>query len=240
MNSYFILAASIMGLAGSLHCVGMCGPLISMMPYDRASRIKFITTKTLNHLGRITTYVVLGVVFGFMGQAIVAAGFQQWLSIVSGVIILLMVLWSKRWIKFSPKSKILGFTSWVKTKFSSLLKSRKPGTLYLLGVLNGLLPCGLIYMALAASISTGDAAKGALFMFMFGLGTLPALVLVGVFANTLKQRFANSFMKVSRVLLVMTAFLLIVRGSNLGIPYLSPKVNVEKAEMECCHRPTGH
>jgi sulfite exporter TauE/SafE len=237
MNSYFILAASMMGLAGSLHCVGMCGPLISMMPYDRSSRIKFIATKTLNHLGRITTYVVLGVVFGFMGQAIVAAGFQQWLSIVSGVIILLMVLWPKRWIKFSSKSKILGFTSWVKTKFSSLLKSRKPRTLYLLGVLNGLLPCGLLYMALAASISTGDAAKGALFMLMFGLGTVPALVLVGVFANTLKQRFANSFMKVSRVLLVMTAFLLIVRGSNLGIPYLSPKMNVEKAEMECCHRP---
>ncbi len=240
MNSYFILAASMMGLAGSLHCVGMCGPLISMMPYDRTSRIRFIITKSLNHLGRITTYVILGVVFGLMGQAIAAAGFQQWLSIISGLVILVLVLWPKRWIKFSPKSKIFGFTSWVKLKFSTLLKSRKPRTLYLLGVLNGLLPCGLLYMALAASISTGGAAKGAFFMLMFGLGTVPALVLVGVFASTLKQRFANSFMKVSRVLLVMTAFLLIVRGSNLGIPYLSPKVNVKKAEMECCHRPKEH
>ncbi len=237
MSSYFILAAWMMGLAGSLHCIGMCGPLISMMPYNRTSRWKFIITKTLNHLGRITTYVVLGILFGLMGKAIVAAGFQQWLSIISGALILLMVLWPKRWMQFSPKSKIFRFTSWVKTKFSSLLKSRKPGTLYLLGVLNGLLPCGLLYMALAASISTGSAWNGAAFMLMFGLGTVPALVLIGVFASTLKQRFANSFMRVSRVLLVMTAFLLIIRGSNLGIPYLSPKVNVAKTEMECCHKP---
>jgi len=238
MNNYFILAALVMGIAGSLHCVGMCGPLISIMPYDRTSRIKFITTKALNHLGRITTYILLGIVFGLMGKAIVAAGFQQWLSIISGILILLMVLWPKRWTKFSPKSKIFGFTSWVKSRFSLLLKTRKPSTLYFLGVLNGLLPCGLLYMALAASISTGSATNGALFMLMFGLGTVPALVLVGVFANKLKQRFANSFMKVSRVLLVMTAFLLIVRGSNLGIPYLSPKVNVKNAEMECCHKPS--
>lgn len=237
MNNYFILAASMMGLAGSLHCVGMCGPLISMMPYDRTSRIKFITTKALNHLGRITTYVLLGIIFGLMGKAIVVAGFQQWLSIVSGVLILSMVFWPKQWLKFTPKSKIFGFTSWVKAKFSSLLKSREPSTLYFLGLINGLLPCGLLYMALAASISTGSATNGALFMLMFGFGTVPALVLIGIFASTLKQRFAKSFMKVSRVLLVMTAFLLIVRGSNLGIPYLSPKVNVEKAEMECCHKP---
>lgn len=240
MNEYFIGAALLMGLAGSLHCVGMCGPLISMMPYNRSSRWRFIVTKSLNHLGRLTTYTLLGALFGLMGKALVAAGFQQWLSIVSGALILLMVFWPKRWSAQSPKNFIFRFTSWIKVKFSTLLKDRSPRTLFMLGVLNGLLPCGLLYMALAASISTGSAGKAALFMFLFGLGTMPALVLVGIFAHTLKQKYSFSFIKISRVLLVMTALLLIVRGSNLGIPYLSPKVNVEKVEMECCHRPVHH
>jgi sulfite exporter TauE/SafE len=237
MNEYYIGAALLMGLAGSLHCVGMCGPLIGMMPYNRSSRWKFFVTKSLNHLGRLTTYTLLGALFGLMGKALVSAGLQQWLSIVSGVLILLMVLWPKQWKSLSPKSFIYRFTAWVKSKFSTLLKERSPRTLFMLGVLNGLLPCGLLYMALAASISTGSAPRAAFFMFLFGIGTIPALTLVGIFANTLKQKYSFSFVKISRVLLVVTALLLIVRGSNLGIPYLSPKVNVEKAEMECCHRP---
>jgi sulfite exporter TauE/SafE len=240
MNEYYIGAALLMGLAGSLHCVGMCGPLITMMPYNRSSRWKFFVTKSLNHLGRLTTYTLLGALFGLMGKALVAAGLQQWLSIVSGVLILLMVLWPKQWKSLSPKSSIFRFTSWIKAKFSTLLKERSPRTLFMLGVLNGLLPCGLLYMALAASISTGSAPKAAFFMFLFGVGTIPALALIGIFAHQLKKKYSFSFVKISRVLLVVTALLLIVRGSNLGIPYLSPQVNSEKNEMECCQRPAHY
>lgn len=233
---YFLLAAWLMGIAGSLHCVGMCGPLISMMPYNRNSRWSFFISKSANHLGRLTTYSALGLLFGLMGQGIAAAGFQQWLSIISGLAILTMVFWPKKWNQFSPKGKIFSFTNWVKTKFASLLKQNSPQKLYLLGVLNGLLPCGLLYIALAASISTGNTLKGAAFMLLFGLGTVPALAIVGIFSHALKQRYNRGFFKFTRILLVLTAFLLILRGSNLGIPYLSPKLNTEKMEMDCCHK----
>ncbi len=235
--TYHLWAAVIMGLAGSLHCIGMCGPLVGLMPYDRSSVGRFVLTKSLNHLGRISMYALLGVLFGALGQTLVAVGLQQGLSIVSGIFILVIFAWPSRWKRLSPKSKLIQITAWVKSKFSGLLKSKKPSTLFLLGALNGMLPCGLLYMALAASISTGSISNAVLFMIVFGLGTVPALVLVGIFAQVLKQKLSGTYMRFSRILLILTAALLILRGSNLGIPYLSPKVNTEKAQMECCHKP---
>jgi len=230
-----ILVSLVMGLAGSLHCVGMCGPLISAMPYDRSSRLKFLRTKAMNHLGRISTYVVLGLMVGLAGQGFAAAGFQQGLSIASGLIILAFLFWPKRLNSFTPKGKIIAGVSKLKRTFSRLLENRNPGNLYLLGVLNGLLPCGLVYFALAGALATGSSVHGGIFMFFFGLGTTPALVAVGAFAAGIKQRFARQFQGTLRVLLVLMALLLIARGSNLGIPYVSPSINSTTSEMDCCH-----
>lgn len=231
----FAIAALIMGLAGSLHCVGMCGPLISAMPYNRTSRWKFARTKFINHLGRLTTYTVMGLAFGLLGQGMAAAGFQQWVSIISGVLILLFIFWPARW-KFFSRGKLTGFVARLKQTFSQMLEKRNPSTLFILGMLNGLLPCGLVYFALAASLATGNALQGGMFMFLFGVGTTPALVAIGILATGFKQHFAMKFQKAMRVMLIITALILIARGSNLGIPYLSPKFEKATQEVDCCHR----
>jgi uncharacterized protein len=231
----FIGIAILMGLAGSLHCIGMCGPLHAAIPFNRSTNWKHFQSRLLNHSGRLLTYAILGSMAGLIGKGMVAAGAQQWLSIASGIIILLLVFFyyksNSGWLARLSS----GFVSKIKIRFSSLLKHKTNRTFFLLGVLNGLLPCGLVYFALAAATATGTPVKGALFMFIFGLGTVPALLSFGGVLEWLKTKTKVNTARWIRVTLLISGALLILRGSNLGIPYLSPKV--EKAKMSCCHKP---
>ncbi|MEY3398943.1 MAG: hypothetical protein RL220_1537 [Bacteroidota bacterium] len=234
--NYQLLIALGMGLAGSLHCVGMCGPLHAALGGSNQSGRKILGFRLINHAGRILTYAALGVIAGSVGKGLASAGLQQWLSVISGILILLLVILYQ--IKGSFQTPvILRFTQWLRNSFGSLVKSGTASSWFFLGIINGLLPCGLVYFAMAGSTATGSSLGGALFMTAFGLGTVPALLSLGFMFKWIRS---ISGIKPSRWItgtLVISAALLILRGSNLGIPYISPKVVKEKARMECCHAP---
>jgi len=233
----FIGIAILMGLAGSLHCIGMCGPLHAALPFNRGSKWKYIQSRFVNHLGRLTIYAILGSMAGFLGKGLVAAGAQQWLSILSGVLVLVLLFFygtsSKGWLGRQSAKWVAG----IKVRFSSLLQNKSNGTFFLIGILNGLLPCGLVYFALAAATATGHPAKGALFMFVFGMGTVPALLSFRRLIDWLKNKMKINTAQWIRATILLSGMLLILRGSNLGIPYLSPKMEKEKSVVDCCHKP---
>lgn len=233
-----VLAAISLGFLGSFHCVGMCGPIALALPVNHQSYLmKWIGILSYN-LGRMFTYALLGSLFGLIGQGLFIAGYQQSVSIVLGVAMLIMVLLPN---SYFSKYKFTGFIysgiSKLKSSLSLLLKKGSLGTLFFLGTLNGLLPCGLVYMGIAGSIATGSSLNGALFMAMFGLGTLPAMVSLSMLGNVISLNFRNRIKKAMPVVVVATALLLILRGMNLGIPYVSPQLSNNKAVVQkCCHK----
>ena len=218
-----LLTAIVFGLLGSFHCIGMCGPIAFLLPVDRTNQTKRVLQISVYHLGRLITYGVLGLLFGLLGKGFNFFGFQQYLSIIIGVImILLVVLPSKTVNKFSVTKPIYKLLSGVKNRLGKELKKKRTDTFFTIGFLNGFLPCGLVYMAIFASIATGNAITGSLYMMLFGLGTIPlmtAFVYLGNFTTGLVRKRIQQFIPVA---VVMIAVLFILRGMGLGIPYVSP------------------
>lgn len=236
MNTVF--AALILGLAGSMHCLGMCGPLVLAVHTTSHAQV-FSTNKILYHLGRLLVYGVLGALAGLIGETASAFGWQQGLAILAGVAMLALVVWPEK-LKSGP-FKLIGK---LKQTFSILLQTKSYGTHFLLGMLNGLLPCGLVYMALAAALATGSLYSSVSFMLFFGLGTSPALLAAGSLLGFLSKKLKGASMKYIQIILIGVSMLLVLRGANLGIPYLSPKltsslnkVNKVEHKMDCCHKP---
>lgn len=230
--SMWIIAALIMGLAGSLHCAGMCGP-IALVIAGREGENK-VGGILLYNLGRVTTYVVLGSVSGLVGHSVVWFTGQQWLSVIAGCIILLSVALVYYRIGFLSRisEELLRR---LRTVLGSVMKSRRPGTLLYLGMLNGLLPCGLVYAALGGAAATGSFAYGALFMSLFGIATVPVLFTISILGAKIPQNYYKRLVKLVPITIALMALLLIVRGMGLGIPYLSPAI--KSGEVACCH---GH
>jgi sulfite exporter TauE/SafE len=221
--------AFVLGLVGSLHCAGMCGPLALAMPQEGGNGW-FVSTRLLYNLGRIVTYSLLGVAFGLVGKSFSVAGLQQFISIVAGALFLVGCLASN---KVSANSKVYGWVHQLKAQFAKALFRRTFSSFILLGLLNGLLPCGLVYVACAGAATTGSILESILFMFLFGLGTVPVMLAIALsgkkvqFATRLKlQRLIPAFM-------IFAGVILIIRGMGLGIPYLSPDL---MAKASCCHQ----
>ena len=218
-----LISAIIFGLLGSFHCIGMCGPIAFMLPVDRTNNSKRILQVSVYHLGRLFTYGILGLLFGFLGTGFYLFGFQQYLSIVIGVIMILMVLLPQKTIhKFSITKPIYKLLSRVKNRLGKELKKKRIDTFFTIGFLNGFLPCGLVYMAIFASIATADTIEGSLYMILFGLGTIPlmtAFVYLGNFTTGIVRKRIQQFIPVA---VVIIAVLFILRGMGLGIPYVSP------------------
>lgn len=218
-----LFSAIVFGLLGSFHCIGMCGPIAFMLPVDRANNVKRITQIFVYHLGRIFTYGLLGLLFGFLGKGFYLFGFQQYVSIIIGVIMILMVLLPKKTIhKFSITKPIYKLLSGVKNRLGKELKKKRIDTFFTIGFLNGFLPCGLVYMAVFASIATANVLQGSLYMMLFGLGTIPlmtAFVYLGNFTTGLARKRIQQFIPVA---VVVIGVLFILRGMGLGIPYVSP------------------
>lgn len=231
----WMIAALVLGLAGSLHCVGMCGPLMLALPINETTRWSWFRGRLLNQVGRLFTYAVLGLIVGFAGQQLAMAGLQQWLAVLAGVIMLLMIAWPVGLNKINRGPFRL--VAVLKKALGMWLQRRGSFALFVLGMLNGLLPCGLVYIALASSLALGDTLSSAAFMALFGLGTSPALLAVTGLGRIIRERIHVRAYRVVQVTLMVTAFLLILRGANLGIPYLSPRVEAKTEQPECCHRP---
>ena len=207
------------GIVGSLHCVGMCGPLAMAMPYKAPTHLQTGLNIAQYHLGRILTYALLGGLIGLLGKGIFLAGMQQALSIITGVLLVIAAFLSLRVTsRMINNSFAQGFYFKVKSGMGRLLKSGSSTSLLLIGMLNGLLPCGLVYMAIVGAMTTGSVINGMAYMALFGAGTVP-LVLLASFAGTFaNMRLRNTLRKLTPVFLVCFGALLIMRGMNFDIP----------------------
>ncbi|MDH5400791.1 MAG: sulfite exporter TauE/SafE family protein, partial [Cyclobacteriaceae bacterium] len=175
-----LLAAFLMGFLGSAHCVGMCGPIALIIEKKRSGNKLF--NRLLYNTGRLFTYSFMGVVAGAAGRIIFLSDFQQGLSVGLGVFIIILAgtLASGQSLGF----KFLNNTiNKLKTALGKILKKEGPLMGFSVGALNGLLPCGMVYMALAASLSTSSIPEGVVFMLFFGLGTFPALFISSAILN---------------------------------------------------------
>lgn len=234
-----LLSAIIFGLLGSFHCVGMCGPIAFLLPLDRENKTKRILQLLSYHSGRILTYSVLGLVFGALGKGLNLFGLQQQLSITIGVLMIITILIPthifNRYNFSKPIYKIIGK---VKSKMGAALKKKDPSTFFTIGYLNGLLPCGLVYMAIFGALATGGAWEGSLYMALFGLGTIPLMTTAIYLGNFLTKTVKQRVLKMIPAFVVIVGLLFILRGLGLGIPYISPSemVTVEQASSEHnCH-----
>jgi sulfite exporter TauE/SafE len=208
-----------LGFVGSLHCAAMCGPLLLALPAPAGGPGKFIAGRLLYQSGRIATYGLLGIVAGLAGQSILLAGFQRWLSIGLGVAILLGWWLSK---KVAVAAPVIRLVTRLKTAMSAQLRQRSLRSLTLLGLLNGLLPCGLVYVALAGAVAQGALLSGVLYMVWFGLGTLPTMLGIGLSGRMFPLALRLKLRGALPLGIGLAAGLLILRGMALGIPYVSP------------------
>lgn len=231
------ISALILGLLGSLHCIGMCGPIAFLLPVDRNNSYKKGFQILLYHSGRIFSYAIIGALFGLLGKGLSIFGIQQQLSIAIGILMIAMVLLPKKLLnRYNLTKPMYKLVSKVKYSLGKELQKKTPDTFFTIGFLNGFLPCGLVYMAVFASIAMGTVWKGSLYMALFGLGTIPlmtmAIYLGTIITGTVKNRIRKSI----PVFIVLFGFLFILRGLGLGIPYVSPKPMVAQVEAKHnCH-----
>ena len=216
-------SAVIFGLLGSFHCVGMCGPIAFMLPVDRTNSTKKVFQIFTYHFGRILAYSLIGLVFGIVGKGLYIFGLQQQLSIAIGILMIVVVLIPTRiFNRYNFSKPIFKLISKVKSALGQAFKKKTADTFLTIGFLNGFLPCGLVYMAVFASLAMESAFKGSLYMALFGIGTIPLMtsaIYLGKFLNaTIKQRIQKAI----PVFVVIIGLLFILRGLGLGIPYLSP------------------
>ena len=236
MSTELLGSAFVMGLAGSLHCIGMCGPLVLSLPVSYNNNLSRISGGLIYNSGRILSYTSMGLIFGSLGNLIITPKWQSSLSIALGILILLYLLFPKRYFYFSTTTSLGKPFILLRQQLGKLFQSKKLGSLLFIGVLNGFLPCGLIYLALTSSIISASPLNGGLFMFFFGLGTFPMMFATVLMGNYLNQSLRQKIHKVVPTLLFFMAVLLILRGMNLGIPFISPKVNNEhQLQMIECH-----
>ena len=218
-----LVSAFILGLLGSFHCVGMCGPIAFMLPVDHSNTVKKITQIAIYHFGRLLAYSIIGLVFGLIGKSLYIFGFQQQLTIIIGVLMILVVLIPQQTFnKYNFSRPVYRLISKVKSALGSAMKKKTMDTFLTIGFLNGFLPCGLVYMALFAAIAGGNAINGILYMAVFGLGTIPLMTTTIYFSQFLKGKARQRIQKAIPVFVILIGALFILRGLGLGIPYLSP------------------
>ena len=202
------ISALLLGLTGSLHCIGMCGPIAMLI--QGKNRNQLILNRVLYNLGRTATYVTMGIVVGFFGKIIQWGGWQGKISIALGLLIFVVLLIPAIQKLFLPSLSRLVLK--LKNAFTSQLQSRRPFSSTLTGMLNGFLPCGLVYAALAVALIQNSPWESAVVMALFGLGTLPMLLLAAYSWQAMKSAIPFSSAKLQTAMLVIVALVMIWRG----------------------------
>jgi sulfite exporter TauE/SafE len=232
-----VLTFFFIGLFGSLHCVGMCGPIAIALPIPNSNNLSFVAGRLLYNVGRVFTYSFLGAIFGLLGSRLVISGFQQSISIGLGIAIVVVVLIPPKYKAIITQHSIIQkITLPLKSGISNLFKQGTFSAMFLIGLLNGLLPCGLVYVALAGAIASGNAISGTIVMIIFGLGTIPIMFAATIFGKFINLNIRRKISKAIPVFVLVLGLLFIVRGMGLGIPYLSPKISaqvVSDSNMDC-------
>lgn len=231
-----IWTAFLIGLGGSLHCVGMCGPLALALPGGGADRWRLVTGRLLYNGGRVVTYALLGGIFGLVGGMVRMAGLQQTLSIALGAAIILAGLVPLLGRRVVLPGAFLGRgVAALKGSLSRLFQSRNRSSLLFIGLLNGLLPCGFVYLGLAGSLTTGSVAGGMAYMALFGLGTAPLMLAVSLSGQLVSVDVRQWARRLLPVGMLVLGTLFVLRGLGLGIPYVSPILGGEMTGRHGMH-----
>ena len=232
-----LYSALIFGLISSLHCIGMCGPIAMMLPVDRSNPAKKVIQIMIYHLGRLTAYASLGLIFGILGKGFYMAGIQQQLSIVVGILMItIAIVPEKVFMKYNFSKPVYRAISKVKSSLGSQFKRKSPDALFTIGLLNGFLPCGMVYAALFGAIAMQDLTLGVSYMLLYGLGTIPMMSAVVFISNIFSLSLRNKLQKIIPVVAVFIGILFIIRGLGLDIAYLSPSnTNLFVKANASCH-----
>lgn len=220
--------AFFMGFFGSLHCVAMCGPLVLALPASGSSSTGMIVNRVIYQVGRILTYGALGLLLGFIGNSIAVKGWQQAISLITGGFLVSMGLFNLFSNQFPGIIRMQQkFMQPIIRKMGHWLY--RPGGSLMAGVFNGLLPCGMVYMALAAALNADSVWGGGSFMVFFGLGTFPMMIAVSLLGSLFKSKIRFNLNKWLPAMLLLMGLWFLLRGANLDIPMLSPLIYPEGA-----------
>lgn len=219
----WIFAGLTFGFLGSFHCIGMCGPLALSLPKKTSDQLYFLGSRTAYNIGRVVTYTLLGGIVGFLSKMISISGYQQGLSIGVGIFLLLTLAW-KNVRAFLSKLESYSFSLIGKltNRMKKLFGNGRIGSLFLIGILNGFLPCGFVYLALTSALTLGTVGDSIFFMAGFGFGTIPAMLAVSLAGGLISAGWRQRLKNLSPYFIALVGIILILRGLNLGIPFLSP------------------
>lgn len=213
-----------MGLFGSLHCVAMCGPLVLAFAAPNDHRpVRLFANTVLYHMGRVIMYGLLGLAIGAIGHLLDVKGWQRGITLATGFLLVGMGVFSlfgqqaHRFVDLQQRF-VTPLTRWVGYWLY------RPGGHFVVGMLNGLLPCGMVYMALAATLSADTVYGSGLFMLSFGVGTWPAMMAVALIGSFAKTRIKFNFAFWLPVISIVIGGWFLLRGANLDIPFLSPLI----------------
>jgi sulfite exporter TauE/SafE len=211
----------ITGALGSLgHCLGMCGPLVAMIGLQLPrSGLQAVPRHLVYHAARISVYALLGALSGgagaFLGMRTGLMGASGWVSLALGAAVIVFGLAYLHWL---PARWMGAATPWLRRAMGRALRWRNWGGLAVLGALNGLLPCGLVYTALLLAAASGSAARGALGMALFGSATLPLLLVLGAGAAAVSVNVRRRMAQLGGAFVVLVGLQLVLRGSaGLGV-----------------------
>ncbi|MCK5857513.1 MAG: sulfite exporter TauE/SafE family protein [Bacteroidales bacterium] len=224
-----------LGLLTGFHCVGMCGPIALVLPLNNKTWGTKIFSALLYNIGRTITYATMGGIFGIIGAGFSMAGFQRWISIVMGAFMIATVIFPKinhMLYKGTGDSK---FMNMIKKQLAKYFQQASYKSLFITGLLNGLLPCGMVYMAIAGAIAVGSLQGSILFMALFGLGTIPMMFLMSMLGNFASFKLKRVINKAIPVIVIVVGLLFILRGLELGIMFISPpakKLEVHKMKKD--------
>ena len=248
MNSALIIGL-VLGLSSSLHCIGMCGPISMVLPLKDRSVFGVFTGVLQYNIGRVFVYGILGSVIGAIGFTASLFGALQIVSIITGIVMIIFA-WQKH--LFSGFTAWNSFNGFFSKGIGNIMGSGSPFKLLLLGSVNGLLPCGMVFIALMNAVTGGTPLNGAAAMIAFGLGTVPAMMFVGIAASKMNRSLQQRVNAYVPYILTIVGLLVCLRGMNLNIPYISPSIEMAKktevskkckksnphqeVQMDCCHR----
>ncbi len=229
---HIMISGFSLGILSSFHCIGMCGPIALSIPFHDSSNQKKIVNSLLYNLGRILTYAIMGLLFGLIGRGFFLSGLQQFFSITIGIVILFFLF-----LNIFNKSYIISqkLNQKIQKLILFFLNKKQRYKVIFLGMANGLLPCGMVYLAIAAAVASGYINSSILFMLFFGLGTFPTMITISLFRFSIQQKPRNFIRKLMPFIIAIMGLLLIARGLNLGIPYLSPQIQVNSPQNAACN-----
>lgn len=231
---YAVISGLGIGLFGSFHCIGMCGPLALSLPlYGKTGTERLLLTVSYN-LGRALTYAVLGLLFGLAGRQFFLLGYQQALTIITGVA-MLVFLFAGRYLQGKSFLPARLYTRLNATLGRLLRSANSPASYLVVGMVNGLLPCGLVYLAAGSAIATGNPWAGAVLMFLFGMGTFPLMIALMMLGSFVSIALRLQMRRLVPVFVCVAALILIARGLNMGMPRQGPQAEAAVLQRVSCH-----